>query len=56
MEDSKKIQEQLLISKIKIVADRNERFALIKNELSSLDIKIKLKISEFQKSIRNIND
>ena len=52
MEDSKKIQEQLLISKIKIVADRNERFATIQNELSTLSTEIKMKISETQESIR----
>ena len=47
MEESKIKQEQLLISKIKIVADRNERFAAILSELDVLRLSLTDTVNNF---------
>lgn len=44
-------QEQLLKSKIKIVADRNQRFAAIIKELEELKSNIKQSLNEFERNI-----
>ena len=48
MDDSKKVQEQLLISKIKIAADRNERFAAILQEIEEMKEKLKKILNRFE--------
>lgn len=47
MDKSKIELEQILISKIKIVADRNERFAAISKKLEDLKKEISKQLNEF---------
>ena len=53
MEEFKRALESLLESKAKLMADRNERFAVINQEMASLKVKVSSEVNELKDKIRS---
>jgi len=45
--------EEILNSKLKVIADRNERFAVIHRELEKLEVSVKVAVLEIHKKFRD---
>jgi len=53
MDNQEITKASLLQSKAKIIADRNERFAVIEEEVTSLKEEVSLKLKLFSTKIKN---